>query len=62
MQNKKHIVIFSHGFGVRKDDLGLLTDIALAIPEVESILFDYYDVDQKNKILTNYFHNAQHIQ
>ncbi len=52
MQNKKHIVIFSHGFGVRKDDLGLLTDIALAIPEVESILFDYYDVDQKNKILT----------
>ena len=38
MQPNKHIVIFSHGFGVRKDDRGLLTDIAKEIPEVESVL------------------------
>ena len=52
MQSKKHIIIFSHGFGVRKDDVGLFTDIVKAVPEVESILFDYFDVDEKNKILT----------
>jgi hypothetical protein len=52
MKPEKHILIFSHGFGVRKDDLGLLTDIAAAVPEVESIFFDYYDFDEKNNILT----------
>lgn len=51
---KKHVVIFSHGFGVRRDDLGLLSDIAAAIPEVESILFDYDDVDEINKTITIY--------
>lgn len=51
MKNKKHIVIYSHGFGVQKDDNGLLTDIAEHIPEVESVLFDYYEVDlEENKI------------
>ena len=52
MQPNKHIVIFSHGFGVRKDDRGLLTDIAKEIPEVESVLFDYFEVDEINKTLT----------
>jgi len=51
MKNKKHIVIYSHGFGVQKDDLGLLTDIAESISEIESVLFDYYEVDlTQNKI------------
>ena len=31
----KHIIVYSHGFGVRKDDRGLFTDIANAIPEAE---------------------------
>ncbi len=52
METRKHIIIFSHGFGVRKDDLGLFTDIAAAIPEIESILFDYYDFNEVNKTLT----------
>lgn len=53
MDNKKHIVIYSHGFAVQKDDMGLFTDIAESIPEVESLLFDYYEVDKaENKILT----------
>lgn len=51
MSNKKHIVIYSHGFGVRKDDNGLLSDIADNLPEVESVLFDYYDIDEINNKL-----------
>ncbi|MFA4942374.1 MAG: YqiA/YcfP family alpha/beta fold hydrolase [Patescibacteria group bacterium] len=52
MPDKKHIIIYSHGFGVRKDDLGLLTDIAEAFPEIESMLFDYYEVDEIKKTIT----------
>ncbi|MFA7252467.1 MAG: hypothetical protein WC027_01285 [Candidatus Paceibacterota bacterium] len=52
MKTKKHIIIFSHGFGVRKDDNGLLTEIAKAIPEAESILFDYYQFNERNNTLT----------
>ena len=52
MENKKHIVIFSHGFGVRKDDRGILSDIAHFLPEVESILFDYFIIDEENMTLT----------
>ena len=51
MSTKKHIVIYSHGFGVRKDDNGLLSDIAEHLPEVESILFDYYDLNEANNEL-----------
>jgi hypothetical protein len=51
MNNKKHIVVYSHGVAVQKDDNGLFTGIAEAIPEVESILFDYYQVNEgRNKI------------
>ncbi|MFA6514547.1 MAG: alpha/beta hydrolase [Patescibacteria group bacterium] len=51
MSAKKHIVIYSHGFGVRKDDLGLLTNIAEELNGVESILFDYFVVDESKKTL-----------
>jgi pimeloyl-ACP methyl ester carboxylesterase len=47
----KHIIIFSHGFGVRKDDRGLLTDIASAFPEAECVFFDYFEVDEEKKTL-----------
>jgi len=49
---KKHIVVFSHGFGVQKDDRGLLSSIAEALPEVETVLFDYFQVDEIEKTLT----------
>jgi pimeloyl-ACP methyl ester carboxylesterase len=42
----KHYVIYSHGFGVRKDDRGLMTDIASAMPDAEQIMFDYNDFDE----------------
>ncbi len=52
MQSAKHIIVYSHGFGVKKDDRGLLTDIAVSLPEAESILFDYFEIDENKKTLT----------
>jgi len=52
LQPKKQIVVFSHGFGVQKDDRGLLSSIAEALPEVESVLFNYFKVDEIKKTLT----------
>jgi len=38
----KRIVIFSHGFGVRRDSRGTFTEIAAALPRgVRPVLFDY---------------------
>ncbi|MDP1760277.1 MAG: hypothetical protein Q8L01_02400 [Candidatus Woesebacteria bacterium] len=51
LEGNKHIIVFSHGFGVRKDDRGLLDDIADYFPEAESKLFDYFDIDEKEKTL-----------
>lgn len=48
----KPIVIYSHGFGVRRDDRGLFTDVAAGLPNVESILFDYNQVDEAANTLT----------
>jgi len=51
--NPAHIIIFSHGFGVRKDDRGLFTAIAEALPDAESVLFDYNPVNEKSNTLTS---------
>lgn len=48
----KHIVIYSHGFGVRKDDRGLFTDIASAVPDAEHIMFNYNQIDEQTNTLT----------
>ena len=52
MTNSKHLIIYSHGFGVRKDDRGLFTDIAAALPDVQHIMFDYNKVDEAANTLT----------
>lgn len=49
---KKHYIIYSHGFGVRKDDRGLMTDIAAALPECGHILFDYNEFDEDTNTMT----------
>ena len=49
---KKHVIIFSHGFGVKKDDIGLLSEIAESFDDITTLLFDYYDVDETNKTIT----------
>ncbi|KKU78396.1 MAG: hypothetical protein UY04_C0039G0007 [Parcubacteria group bacterium GW2011_GWA2_47_7] len=52
MNTYNHIVIFSHGFGVRKDGRGLFTDIAAGLPQVKSVLFDYNEFDEQKNTLT----------
>jgi hypothetical protein len=47
-----HIVIFSHDFGVRKEDRGLFTAISKALPGIESVLFDYNPINEKANTLT----------
>jgi hypothetical protein len=47
----KHIIIYSHGFGVKKDDRGLFPDIADGLPDIEHILFNYNQVDEENNRL-----------
>jgi hypothetical protein len=48
----KHILVFSHGFGVKKDDRGLFTDIATAFPESKIVMFDYNKIDEADGTLT----------
>lgn len=48
----KHIIIYSHGFGVRKDDRGLFTDIAASMSEAEHVMFDYNQADEAANTLT----------
>lgn len=44
------IIVYSHGFGVQKDDRGLFTDISASLPDFEHVLFEYNKIDsQKNQ-------------
>ena len=52
MTEFNHIVIYSHGFGVRKDDRGLFTDIAAALSDTQHIMFDYSQIDEATNNLT----------
>ena len=47
-----HIVIFSHGFGVRKDDRGLFTAVYRALPDTQAVFFDYNPINEKANTLT----------
>lgn len=47
----KRFIIYSHGFGVRKDDRGLFTDIANSLPEIEHVMFDYNQADEASNTL-----------
>ena len=53
---KKHFIIFSHGFGVKKDSRGLFTDIASSLKKTEIVMFDYNTIKEKeNKIIVKSF-------
>ncbi len=47
-----NIIIYSHGFGVKKDDRGLFTDIAAALPDIHHVMFDYNSIDESHNTLT----------
>lgn len=48
---KEKIILFSHGFGIRKDNLGLFDFLAekLTSLEITSRQFDYYDYNTETK-------------
>jgi hypothetical protein len=47
-----NIIIYSHGFGVMKDDRGLFTDVADMLPGFHHVMFDYNTFDETHNILT----------
>jgi len=47
-----HFIIYSHGFGVRKTDRGLFTAIADALPDIQSVMFDYNPINEKSNTIT----------
>jgi hypothetical protein len=51
-KSDNHIVVFSHGFGVRKDDRGLFPDIIAGLGDLESVMFDYNDIHEVENTLT----------
>lgn len=48
----KHVIVYSHGFGVDKTDRGLFSDIENSIPNVEHIMFDYNKFDEATNTMT----------
>jgi len=52
MTTTPHIIIYSHDFAVRKEDRGLFTAIAKALPDAKSIMFDYNPINDKSNTLT----------
>lgn len=46
------IVLYSHGFGVKKDDSGLFTDIASSLDGFQHVMFDYNQINEQNNTLT----------
>ena len=52
MNQKKHVVIFSHGFGVDKEARGLFPEIASVLTGIVSIFFDYNEVSEDRKTIT----------
>jgi len=48
----RHVIVYSHGFGVDRTDRGLFSDIARSFPNTEQVMFDYNDTDKKNNSMT----------
>ena len=46
------IVLYSHGFGVKKDDRGLFTGIASSLDGFQHVMFDYNQINELNNTLT----------
>jgi len=46
------VVIYSHGFGVRKTDRGLFTAISKNLSDTKSVMFDYNPINEEANTLT----------
>jgi hypothetical protein len=49
---REHVVIYSHGFGVRKTDRGLFSAISRALPDAQNVMFDYNPINEASNTLT----------
>jgi hypothetical protein len=47
-----HIIIYSHGFGVRKEDRGLFPAIARELPDAKHMMFEYNPIHQSSNTIT----------
>jgi len=45
-------LLFSHGFGVKKDSRGMFTDIASAFPNYQAVMFDYNQINYATNEVT----------
>ena len=52
VQSTPHVIIYSHGFGVRKNGRGLFTEIAAALPGAQNVMFDYSPINEEANTLT----------
>lgn len=52
MTSTKHVIIYSHDFGVRKEDRGLFTAISRSLPDAEHVLFNYNPINEHSNTLT----------
>lgn len=54
-------LLFSHGFGVRKDSRGMFTDIARAFPDFKPVMFEYNKIlnDGKKTVVPSYKQQAR---
>ena len=57
-------LLFSHGFGVRKDSRGMFTDIASAFPDFKPVMFEYNKIlnDGKKTVVPSYKQQARLIK
>lgn len=55
MSKSNKIIIFSHGFGVRKDSRGMFTEIASWFPDFQCIFFDYNKLPDEHTIVVSRF-------
>ncbi len=52
VQSTPHVIIYSHGFGVRKNGRGLFTEIAAALSGAQNVMFDYSPINEEANTLT----------
>jgi pimeloyl-ACP methyl ester carboxylesterase len=60
MKIAKHIVVFSHGFGVKRDSRGMFSEIVSNLPDgLGYILFDYNFIEGDHVYLRDYTEQVQ---
>ncbi len=47
-----HIVVYSHGFGVEKDDRGFFYDISQSLLNTKHVMFNYNKINRVNNTIT----------